>query len=102
MQSQTTNSRAKILGPFLTLILSSTKRGEARSTALQPESVESGTSHYRPSATSDETSPPTRAPLSVIHLMLGPFLTLILTLRRRRRENMMALAVRAVGKQRVR
>ncbi len=93
MQSQTTNGRAKMLGPFLTLILSSTKRGEVASTAFQPESVGSSTSHYRPSATSDETLHATE-PAFRTPLMLGPFLTLILTLRRRRRENLMALAVR--------
>ncbi|MGB9233944.1 MAG: hypothetical protein WCC04_05990, partial [Terriglobales bacterium] len=78
MQSQTTNSRAKMLGPFLTLILSSTKRGEVASTAFQPESVGSSTSHYRPSATSDETLHATE-PAFRTPLMLGPFLTLILT-----------------------
>lgn len=92
MQSQTTNSRAKTLGPFLTLILSSTKRSIAARSALQSELVGSSTSHYLPSAASVEplhaTKPASRT------LTLGPFLTLILTLRRHRPENPMALAVR--------
>ncbi len=92
MPSQTTNSKAKMLGPFLTLILSS-KRNKAARAALRSESAGSLASHYRPSATSAETlhatEPASRAPLT-----LGPFLTLILTLRRYRSKNLMALAVR--------
>ena len=93
MQSQTTNSRAKMLGPFLTLILVVDEAGQSRAYALPGSSREGSTSHYRPFATSDETLHATE-PAFRTPLMLGPFLTLILTLRRRRRENLMALAVR--------
>jgi hypothetical protein len=93
MPSQTTNSKAKTLGPFLTLILSSTKGDKATRTALQPESVGSSTSHYCPCATSDETLHATESAFRT-PLILGPFLTLILTTRRHRSKGLMALAVR--------
>ena len=51
MQSQTTNSRAKMLGPFLTLILSSPERGRVR---VSPSS------RHRPGVRPRTTAPPPR------------------------------------------
>ena len=91
MQSQTTYTRAKTLGPFLTLILlASPERGRTASEALQSASVGSSTSSYTPFATREETfyggKPAART--------LGPLLTLILTVGRSRPDDLLELAVR--------
>jgi hypothetical protein len=93
MQSQTTYTRAKTLGPFLTLILlSSPERGRASSEVLRSAPAEGLTSDYVPDATREEpfyeTKPAPRPPLK-----LGPVLTLILTLGRSRSEGLPELAV---------
>jgi hypothetical protein len=57
MQLQTIHTRAKTLGPFLTLILlASPERRRAASEAFQSALVGSATSDYTPFATRDETS----------------------------------------------
>lgn len=94
MQSQTTYTRAKTLGPFLTLILlSSPERGRASSEALRSAPAEGSTSDQVPFATREEefheTNPAPRQPLK-----LGPILTLILTLGGSRSEGLPELAVR--------
>jgi len=93
MQSQTTNTRAKTLGPFLTLILlSSARRGRASSQALRSAPAERPTSEYVPFATTQETlhgSRPAARPLE-----LGPILTLILTVKRSQPEGLPGLAVK--------
>jgi hypothetical protein len=94
MQSQTTYTRAKTLGPFLTLILlASPERGKASSEALRSAPAEGPTSDYVPVATpekvSHETKPVPRPPLKLV-----PILTLIMTLGQRQSEGLLELAVR--------
>ncbi len=93
MQSQTTYTRAKTLGPFLTLILlSSPERGSALSKALRSASAEGPTSDHVSFAAREEAfreAEPAPRPLK-----LGPMLTLILTAERRQPEGLPELAVR--------
>jgi len=94
MQSQTTYTRAKTLGPFLTLILlASPERGRASGEALRPASAEGSTSDYVPVATREETFHETK-PAPRPPLKLGPILTLIMTLGQRQSEGLLELAVR--------
>ena len=94
MQSRTTYTRAKTLGPFLTLILlSSPERGRASGEALRSAPAEAPTSNYIPVAGREEavheTKPAPRPPLK-----LGPILTLILTVGRSQPEGLLELSVR--------
>lgn len=92
MQSQM-NTRAKTLGPFLTLILlSSSRRDEG--TSEVPQSLAQGPSSRNPDfVTPEEALSETKvAPRSP--LKLGPILTLILTVGRSRPEGLRELAVR--------
>ena len=62
MQSQTTFTRAKTLGPFLTLILlSSPRRDRAGSEILRPASAEGSTPDYTPLARAGRSIPRDRA-----------------------------------------
>jgi hypothetical protein len=94
MKPQMIYTRAKTLGPFLTLILlSSSRRRRASSEALRSASAEVPTSDYVPFAKREETfcdaKPTPRPPLK-----LGPILTLILTVAQHRSEGLLELAVR--------
>jgi len=94
MKSQMTYTRAKTLGPFLTLILlASPERGRASSEALRSAPAEGSTSDYVPFATREETSCETK-PAPRPPLKLGPILTLILTVARRRSDGLLELAVK--------
>lgn len=93
MQSQTTNSRAKTLGPFLTLIFSAAKRNKAALAAFRPESAQSLTSPCIRFAKVDEGFHATKSTPPTL-LMPGPFLTMILTLGRRQPEKLMEITVR--------
>lgn len=92
MQSQTTYTRAKTLGPFLTLILLSSPRRDEGTSEL-PRSLAQGPSSYNPDfVTQEEVLSETKvAPRSP--LKLGPILTLILTVARRHSESPLELAV---------
>ena len=94
MKTQTTYPKAKTLGSFLTLILlSSSQRGRASSEALRSAPAQGSISDHAPFATREEafhlTKPAPRPPLK-----LGPILTLILTVGRRRSEGLLDLAVK--------
>jgi len=80
MKPQMIYTRAKTVGPFLTLILLSSRRDEA--TSEVPHSSAEGPSSYHTDfvtreEASSETKPAPRPPLR-----LGPILTLILTVGR--------------------
>jgi hypothetical protein len=92
MQSQMTYTRAKTLGPFLTLILTLSERGRALSEALRPVSPGSATPDYVPLAAREETFHETKS--APRPLRLGPILTLILTAERHQPEGLPELAVR--------
>jgi hypothetical protein len=95
MQSQTTFTRAKAIGPILTLILlSSPGRDRAGSEILCTVSAEGSTPDYTPLAAQEEAF--RGAELARRPLRLGPILMLILTAGSSQPEAPAELAVRRI------